>query len=117
VSLSAVKPNEQSGNAAISIAAKVRDRSTRSLRRGRPAARTQEVRLRVELFRLRAGKLSGELLDRKTMIAELTGMFGAIREIILASKLTDRQKQDLLHTLAEIPIVVKPVSPDENHVP
>lgn len=124
-----VRPNGQSGSAAKRTATKVRDGSPRSLRRGRPAGqqnghnpassfpsayeavRTEEIRLRSQLFRLRAGRLSGELLDRKLLLNELTAQYTAIRDIILgSSKLTQREKENLLRNLTEIPVLLEPAA-------
>ena len=124
-----VRPNGQSGSAAKRTATKVRDGSPRSLRRGRPAGqqnghnpassfpsayeavRTEEIRLRSQLFRLGAGRLSGELLDRKLLLNELTAQYTAIRDIILgSSKLTQREKENLLRNLTEIPVLLEPAA-------
>jgi hypothetical protein len=135
----AVKPKIGSGSSARKVR-KVRDGSPRSLRRGRPpkatctdlhpndrkqakegpdvgtfqteyeAARIKEVRLRAELFRLRARQLSGELLERKLVVAEVTAVFMSIKEGILASSMSEGEKQNLLNTLASIPVEYEPVA-------
>jgi hypothetical protein len=122
VTPSLVKPNPKTGTAP----GKIRDHKARSSRRGRPPKnpeqrpadgtfqsdyermRIAEIGARAQLFKLRIGKLSGELIDRKLLIIELTASFTAIREIILGSKLTQREKEALLRALAEIPIVLTP---------
>jgi hypothetical protein len=68
--------------------------------------RIEEIRVRSQLYRLRLGRLSGQLVDRKLLTGELTAAFGAIREIILGSKMAQRQNEDLLRQLASIPIVL-----------
>jgi hypothetical protein len=73
----------------------------------------QELGRRATLFRLRLGRLSGELLDRKLFVAELTAMFVAIREIILGSKMTQLEKEGLLRQLAAIPIVLTSTTVDQ----
>lgn len=120
-----LEPREKTGPATPKSTAKVRDTSKSTTRRGRPRkepepptqlqseyekARISEISTRARFYRLKVEKLEGELLDRKIMIAELTGIFGAIREIILASDMTTRQKSDCLRNLTEIPIVVANVA-------
>ena len=129
MSLSTVKPNEQSGNAAISIAAKVRDRSNRSLRRGRPPkvpndwaptqseyekARIAEIENRAKFYRLKVERLQSELLDRKILVVMFTQIYQAIGVIIAASPLTQRGKDDCLRNLRPIDEVIAAVVREQN---
>jgi hypothetical protein len=54
-------------------------------------------------YRLKFQKLNGQVFDRKLLVGELTAIFSSIREIILASSMTKREKDDCLRNLAEIP--------------
>jgi hypothetical protein len=122
-----VRPNQQSGNAAKRTAPKVRDGSRRSLRKGRPpkgsdaasfqadyeSARVDEIGSRAAFYKLKIKRLNGEVIDRKLLIIELSAQYTAIREIILGSKMTQREKEDLLRQLASIPIVLTSTSVDQ----
>lgn len=121
----AVQPKVSSGRAARTVR-KARDGVPRRLCRGRQKkraeepssrgrfqteyerARVQEIQLLSQIYRLRLGRLSGQLLDRKLLTAELVAAFTSIKEIVLNSKLTGAVKQSLLRNLAEIPIVLVP---------
>lgn len=115
------KPNPKTGTEP----GKVRDHQARSTRRGRPSknpgspsqfeseyekARINEIEARSQLYKLHVGRLTGELLDRKRLILEVTAQFTAVREIILGSSMTQRDKEALLRTLAEIPVVLTETS-------
>jgi hypothetical protein len=50
-------------------------------------------------------------LDRKLLLNELTAQYTAIRDIILgSSKLTQREKENLLRNLTEIPVLLEPAA-------
>ena len=72
--------------------------------------RISELSSRAQLYQLKLKKLTGELLDRKLVMIEFTAMFTAIREIILGSGLTQREKEDCLRNLADIPVVLNNVA-------
>jgi hypothetical protein len=113
-----------SGNTSRTMRRKARDGTVRTMRRGRPPkasdagyfqseyewVRIREIEARTQLFKLRVGRLSGELIDRKLLIIEFTASFTAIREIILGSSMTQRDKEALLKQLAEIPVVLTDTS-------
>jgi hypothetical protein len=120
----ALKAKAGSGSVAATMHS-VHDGTPRSLRRGRPPknpappigfqseyekARILEISTRAQFYRLKVEKLSGELLDRRIVIAEFTAIFAAIREIILASSMTTREKNDCLRNLTEIPLVLANVA-------
>jgi hypothetical protein len=46
-------------------------------------------------------------LDRKLLIDEISAMFTAIREIILGSKMSQKEKEDTLRNLSEIPVILE----------
>lgn len=73
-------------------------------------SRVDELTARAGLYKLKLKRMQGELLDRKLLVGELTAAFGAIREIILGSKLSAREKADCLRNLAEIPVLLDNVA-------
>ena len=120
-----VRPNSESGSAATRIAPKLRDYSKRLPRSGRPPknenppvsseftsayekSRVEELTARAAIYKLKLRRMQGELLDRKLLTADLVAAFTSIKEIILASRMTQRDKADLLEQLANIPIVLTP---------
>ena len=119
------KPKLASGSTARTVRT-VRDGTPRSTRRGRPPknprpaqpgfqseyekTRITEIGARAALNRLKFQKLNGQVLDRKLLLGELTAIFSSIREIILASSMTKREKDDCLRNLAEIPVVLENVA-------
>ena len=72
--------------------------------------RISELSSRAQLYQLKLKKLTGELLDRKLVLIEFSAMFTSIREIILGSGLTQREKEDCLRNLADIPVVLNNVA-------
>jgi hypothetical protein len=133
----AVQPKAGSGSTARTVR-RVRDGTPRSLRRGRPpkegtaakalrdvtgcqtdyeSARIEEIGIRAQLYRLRVGKLSGELIDRKLLLIELSAQYTAIREIILGSKMTQGEKLDLLKQLSSIPVELAPAQSESEPAP
>ena len=108
----------------------MRDATPRSTRRGRPPkqenasppsqfqseyekSRVEEISTRAALYTLKLRRMQGELLDRKLLVAELVAAFSAVKEIILGSKLSQREKEGLLPQLASIPIVLTSTSVDK----
>jgi len=76
--------------------------------------RITEIGARAALYRLKFQKLNGQVLDWKLLVGELTAIFSSIREIILASSMTKREKDDCLRNLAEIPVVLENVAAKQN---
>lgn len=123
----AIEPKENTGPTTTKVSKPVRDSSKRTMRNGRPPktadvappvqfqseyekSRVSEITTRAALYKRKLQKLDGELLDRKVLSAELSAMFTSIREIILGSKLTQREKEDCLSNLGEIPVMLDNVA-------
>lgn len=129
-----VKPNAEHGTGATEVAKVVRDRKARTTCKGRPAkneaapassefasayekSRVEELTARAAIYKLKLRWMQGELLDRRLVVRELMESFTAIREGILGSKLSQREKTDLLHNLAEIPVELVPEEKDADSAP
>jgi hypothetical protein len=63
------------------------------------ASRIAEIEARAALYRLRLEKQQAELLDARLLRTELGAVYAAIRAIILATRMTDREKHDCLRNL------------------
>jgi hypothetical protein len=73
-------------------------------------ARIDEIGARASLYRLRLDKLESELLDARLLRIELPQMFDAIRQIILATRMTDREKNDCLRNLRPVDEILEMVA-------
>jgi hypothetical protein len=66
------------------------------------ASRSAEIQARAELYRLRLEKQQAELLDARLLRTELAATYEAISTIILATRMSDREKKDCLRNLRSI---------------
>jgi hypothetical protein len=82
--------------------------------------RTMESREKARLFGSKNGVLVGSLLDRRLCLYEISQIFGAIKDIVLGSELSQKAKEVLLNRLAncvEIELIAQPPEPTDPPVP
>jgi hypothetical protein len=72
--------------------------------------RDREIKERGDNWALKNAILRGELLNRSDVMAALEPLFSAIAQIINASALSKKDKDDLLSNIATYPIVVEQVA-------
>jgi phage terminase Nu1 subunit (DNA packaging protein) len=72
--------------------------------------RLRETKERADNLALKNAFLRGDLLDKAELTKRLEPAFLAIRQIITASPLPKEQRDDLLSSIATIPIVVAEVA-------
>jgi len=110
-----VKAQISAGVAAASIGR--RHNSVR--RKGEPCgeyerARVQEIRNRAALYELKLKRLEEELLDWAVIRVEMEQIFDAIRQIIGATSMTQREKADCLCNLRPVGEIIAQVASMQN---
>ena len=69
-------------------------------------ARIKEAQKRAELFDLKIGELSGELISRKEILQTFGIIFTTWKRIVLQSKLSQQEKVEMCNLIADWPVML-----------
>jgi hypothetical protein len=71
------------------------------------AVQIRKTAAEAELAELKRDQLKGKLIDRSELLKTLEIIFSSIRQIVEASDLSRRDKEDILTNIATYPVAVK----------
>ena len=72
--------------------------------------RDLEVKERTENYRLKNEAIKGNLLDKGSMLAGLEISYQSVKNIVMGSLLSEKDKKDILDNLARCPLILDEVS-------